>query len=86
VAIRVPGKEEAVICHRCGGSQVEEQVTDLPFKLDVRKILVVRQTPAFICSSCGETMLSDDVMARVDEIIEKVRDADSELDVVSYAA
>ena len=75
-----------MICHRCGGSQVEEQVTDLPFKLDVRKILIVRQMPAFICASCGETMLSDTVMAKVDEIVEKVRHVDCELDVVSYAA
>ncbi len=73
-------------CHRCGGGRMEEQTTDLPFKLDVHKILIIRQTPSFICASCGETMLSDSVLARVDEIIEKVRDADCELDVVSYAA
>lgn len=75
-----------MICHRCGGTQVEEQVTDLPFKLDVHKILVIRQLPAFVCSGCGETMLNDEVMARVDEIVDKAREVESELDVVSYAA
>jgi len=75
-----------MICHRCGGTQVEEQVTDLPFKLDVRKILVIRQLPAFVCAGCGETMLGDEVMGRVDGIIGKAREVESELDVVSYAA
>ena len=75
-----------MICHRCGGTQMQEQNTDLPFKLDVHKILVVKELPAFVCRSCGETSLSDEVMAKVDLIIEKVRQINGELDVVSYAA
>jgi len=75
-----------MICHRCGGTQMKEQITDLPFKLDVHKILVVKELPAFICASCGETSLSDEVMAKVELIIEKVRQINGELDVVSYAA
>ena len=73
-------------CHRCGGTQMQEQTTDLPFKLDVHKILVVKELPAFVCASCGETSLSDPVMEKIDRIIEKVRQINGELNVVSYAA
>ena len=34
-----------VTCHRCGGLMSEEKATDLPFRLDVHKILVIRDTP-----------------------------------------
>jgi len=75
-----------MICHRCGSGQVADQVTDLPFKLDAHKILVVKQVPAMICASCGETMLADPVMAGIDRIIAKVQGMDSELEVVKFAA
>ncbi|MFT5473650.1 MAG: YgiT-type zinc finger domain-containing protein [Candidatus Promineifilaceae bacterium] len=80
-------KEEKIMtCSRCGGSQIEDQITDLPFKLDAQKILVVKQTPAMVCNSCGETMLSDSVMEHIDSIIEKLQGLDSELEVVKFAA
>ena len=75
-----------MICHRCGGTQIVEQTTDLPFKLDTHQILVVKQLPALVCDGCGEIMLADAVMAAVDDIIERVRAMDCELEVVRYAA
>jgi YgiT-type zinc finger domain-containing protein len=65
---------------------MDEQVTDLPFKLSAHKILVVKQVPAHICGSCGETLLKDDVLVKIDEIIGRIQDFDSELEVVRYAA
>lgn len=73
-------------CHKCGSTTMEEQVTDLPFKLSAQKILVVKQVPAHICGSCGETLLRDDVLAKIDQIIARIQDLDSELEVVRYAA
>ena len=73
-------------CHKCGSTAVEEQATDLPFNLAARKILVVKQVPAHICTSCGETLLSDDVLARIEGIVGRIQDLDCELEVVRYAA
>jgi YgiT-type zinc finger domain-containing protein len=73
-------------CHKCGSSRMDEQVTDLPFKISGQQILVVKQVPACICGSCGETMLSDQVLATIDLIVARVRKLDSELEVVRYAA
>jgi YgiT-type zinc finger domain-containing protein len=78
--------ENTMICHRCGSGKMEEQKTDLPFKLDVSKILIIKQIPAFVCNSCGEIMLDDKNMAKVDEIIDNIRGIDSELEVVRFAA
>ena len=79
-------KDEFMTCSRCGGSQIEDQSTDLPFKLDAHKILVVKQAPAMVCNGCGEIMLSDSVMEQIDRIIEKLHGVNSELEVVKFAA
>lgn len=73
-------------CHKCGSSKLKEQMADLPFRISLHKILVVKDTPSVICMSCGEIVIADEVMARIDEIIEKIQSLDSELEVVHYAA
>ncbi|MEE4355994.1 MAG: YgiT-type zinc finger protein [Desulfococcaceae bacterium] len=65
---------------------MEEQITDLPFKLDVTKILIIKQVPALICESCGEIMLSDTVMEECDKIIDKINSINSEITVLPFAA
>ena len=65
---------------------MEEQITDLPFKLDVTKILIIKQIPAVVCNSCGEIMLGDGVMEKIDEIIAGIQRIDSELEVIRFAA
>ena len=75
-----------MICHKCGSANVQEQNADLPFRLSVHKILVVKETPSNICLSCGEIILEDNVMQNIDQIIEKIKELDAELEVVRYAA
>ena len=41
-------------CPRCGSGRIDEMASDLPFRLDTHKILVVKQVPSLICASCGE--------------------------------
>jgi hypothetical protein len=56
------------------------------FRLDLHKILVLKDTPAHICPDCGEIMLADAVMQKVDEAIERTRGQNAELEVLRYAA
>ena len=86
MGIRFQKEEDVMTCPKCGGTQIEEQVTDLPFKLDAQKILVVKQVPANVCDSCGEIMLPDAVMEQIDRIIDQLQGLDSELEVVKFAA
>lgn len=61
------------------------EVTNLPFKLSDRSIVVIKELPALLCQNCTEYALEDRVMAAVDHILDGADDA-SELRVVKYAA
>jgi YgiT-type zinc finger domain-containing protein len=77
-------EERMMICYRCGG-KMEERITDLPFKLSDSSIVIIKGLPVTQCSGCGEYLLSDPVMARVEQILESVGQA-AELEIVRYAA
>jgi YgiT-type zinc finger domain-containing protein len=71
-------------CRVCGyGMRVV--VTDLPFKVSDTTIAILKRLPVFQCDNCGEYLLDDPVLKRVEEILEKV-DTTAELEVIKYAA
>ena len=71
-------------CRVCG-APMWAAVTDLPFKLSDRSIVVIKGLPVLLCENCTEYALEDQVMATVDHILDSADDA-SELRVVKYAA
>lgn len=71
-------------CRVCGAS-MRSMVTDLPFKLSDRSIVVIKSLPVLLCENCTEYALEDSVMATVDQILGRM-DETSELRVVKYAA
>ncbi|MEW6667012.1 MAG: type II toxin-antitoxin system MqsA family antitoxin [Thermodesulfobacteriota bacterium] len=71
-------------CHVCG-SEMKPVITDLPFKVSQRTIVVLKDTPVFQCQGCSEYLLDDPVMRRVDELIENANSA-AELEILRYAA
>jgi len=71
-------------CHVCG-SKMQSIITDLPFKVNVTTIVIMKELPVIQCDSCSEYLLDDPVLERVDAIIEKV-DAAAELEIIRYAA
>ena len=73
-----------MICHTCGG-KMAERITDLPFKVSDSTIVIVKGLPVMQCAACGQYLLADMVMARVEEILESV-DRATELEIVRYAA
>lgn len=71
-------------CHVCGGSMRSIR-TDLPFKLDEHRIIVVKAVPVEKCAFCGEYTLLDVTMERVDDLIAAM-DKSVELEVRRYEA
>jgi len=71
-------------CRVCG-ALMQADVTDLPFKLSHRSIVIVKGLPVLVCQNRTEYALEDRVMATVDHILVSADDA-SELHVVKYAA
>jgi len=59
--------------------------TDLPFKLDQHRIVVVKDIPVEQCNSCSEFLISDPVMENLDSLISTV-DSGIELEVRRFAA
>ena len=62
-------------------------MTDMPFKVTNKKIVIVEDLPIYQCSQCRcrEFLLDDFVMERVETILEAV-DTASKLEVIEYAA
>jgi YgiT-type zinc finger domain-containing protein len=71
-------------CHICGGD-LERLVTDLPFKVAERRIVIIKGLPVLQCGSCNEYVIEDPVMERVDAILARV-DGTVELEILSYVA
>ena len=71
-------------CHVCGGP-LEPAVTDMPFKTDAKRIVILRDLPVLQCGSCAEYLIEDAVMGRVDTMLAEA-DERAELEIMSYAA
>jgi len=71
-------------CHVCGG-RMDSIRTDLPFKLDQHKIIVVKDMPVEQCQSCYEFLIQDPVMEDLDCLLDSV-DSGIELEVRRFAA
>jgi YgiT-type zinc finger domain-containing protein len=71
-------------CHVCGGP-LEPSVTDMPFKIDARRIVIFKELPVLQCGSCGEYLIEDAVLAQVDRLLVEA-DERAELEIMSYAA
>ena len=71
-------------CHACGG-HMKEGRSDMPFKLDQTRIVIIKDLPVLQCDECGEHAFEDQVMANIEAALAKV-DQGAELEIVRYAA
>ena len=71
-------------CHQCG-AKLEKIATNLPFKTDIHSIIIIKDLPVLQCGNCGEYLIEDRIMERVDTIINTVR-RDVEVEIFSFAA
>ena len=70
--------------HLCG-SKLDPLITDLPFKISDATIVILKGLPILQCENCGEYLIDDPVMSRVEKILERVN-GNSELQIIGYAA
>ena len=71
-------------CHVCGGHMTPTR-SDMPFKLDQTRIVIIRDLPLLHCQQCGEHAFEDAVMKKIEVTLASV-DRGAELEVVRYAA
>ena len=73
-----------MICHNCG-YELKKLVTSLPFKISNESIVIIRGLSVMQCSNCGEYLIADDVMAKVDTLLNTI-DRSSELEILKFPA
>ena len=71
-------------CRVCG-SKLRRSITNLPFKLSERTIVIIKDLPVEQCESCSVYLLADPVFARVETLLSGV-DASGELEIIPFAA
>jgi len=71
-------------CRICAGV-MQAKRTDLPFKIGENTIVIVKELPVILCPQCGEYVISDPVMDRIEGLLASV-DKSTELEIVRYAA
>ncbi|MEK6657179.1 MAG: YgiT-type zinc finger protein [Nitrospirota bacterium] len=71
-------------CYHCGG-ELERVITDLPFKISLRSIIIIKNLPLLQCKNCNEYLIEDSVMKKVDDILDNT-DRNFEVGILSYAA
>lgn len=69
-------------CFFCSHGTIVHSVT---YMVDLKDcIIIVRNVPCDECTDCGEKYFTDDVMARLEEIVKRVRKIASEVFVTNY--
>lgn len=71
-------------CTTCG-SELRPVVTDMPFKVGPQAIVILKSLPVLQCHNCGDYLIEDPTMARVEQILARA-DRSAELEVVQFAA
>ena len=71
-------------CFNCKGNMIDDFSN---YMVDVDgRFIIVRNVPCHKCSQCGEVSYSGEVVARLEEIVAKLKEALTEVAIVEYAA
>jgi YgiT-type zinc finger domain-containing protein len=71
-------------CRVCG-STLSAVITDLPFKVTDRTIVILKNLPVAQCGRCSEYLIEDSVFAKVERLLSRV-DTTVELEIIPFAA
>lgn len=71
-------------CFFCTG-EMKESVSNYMVDIDGH-FIIIKNVPCHKCSQCGEVSYSGSVVARIEKIIERLKEALTEVAVVDYAA
>ena len=69
-------------CFMCKGDMVNKN-TNYILDLD-GSIIIIKNVPSLVCTQCGEVFYENEVMKRIEKIIELFKNAVTEIAVVNY--
>ncbi len=72
--------------NKCPVCRGEKKFSTVTFTVDDgRSLVVIRNTPATVCSLCGEEWISDDVAGTLEMMVAEARQKHRTFEVVDYA-
>ncbi len=69
-------------CHICG-TKMAPEISDFPFKIGKKSILIIKDLPVLECPNCKEYLFEDPIMEKVESYIKSV-DEKAELEIVAF--
>ena len=74
---------ETTKCPICNG---EKELSTVTFTVDLgENLIVIRDTPATVCSLCGEEWISDKVSEDIEAIVQEAKSKNRMIEVVHYS-
>ena len=71
-------------CFFCKGKMVDGVTTDVT---DLESsVIIIRNVPCHKCSQCGEVTYSLDVAERLEQIVDSLREAVTEIAVIQFSS
>lgn len=58
--------------------------TNLPYELDLQRVIVIKDVPALVCDQCGESFVELETTKQVEKIIHNAQRDGMTLGFVSY--
>ena len=69
-------------CFMCKGDLIEKEVNYL---VDLDKtIIIIKSVPARVCTQCDEKFFDDEVAKKLEEMVNKLKELDTEVVIVNY--
>jgi YgiT-type zinc finger domain-containing protein len=70
-------------CPICNGEKEQGKVT---FTVDLgTNLIVIRDTPATVCSLCGEKWISDEVAENIEAVVKEAKMKNRMIEVVNFS-
>jgi len=70
-------------CPICNGKKEQGKVT---FTVDLgTNLIVIRETPATVCSLCGEEWISDEVAENIEAVVREAKMKNRMIEVVNFS-
>ena len=76
------GVQENERCYFCGGRLTPDLAT-IPFVVG-KRVVVVKEVPAYVCSQCGEAIMDSEVAGVVDQLLKRAWQSGFEVSIITY--
>ena len=70
-------------CFRCKGD-MEQKLKTHAITLD-KCVIIIKNVPALVCTQCGEVYFTDDVMQKLEIIVDRLENIIKEVAIVDYS-